>query len=358
VAERSKSLDRSQPHRRPIVHKHPQLEANRVEPPTTTTTTDLCCHQRLSSHPADLQSSENSRAHPPIGGASAFGGGLRINSSYWVVFNTCCAQLVASGFSLNVQTSSAAAAGGGGGATASASSSFGASSRDPDDNIPEYYPRPFEPQYRDGPGVAGTGQDSDADAEDEPESEEIETESETEDVEELISSSQHSLSSSPPCPSITPPPLPPLFVSFPSSTTSFDPPPHMRRCRDSDSDSPPSASSHHIASPNAASAAAAAATVAATAAAAAARSGNLAPVLTASRTGAAGAGAAWYATDTGTYTTLLFFFSSALVSVRSILHPDVCSSSTQKWAYPSDNGFTQLLIGRIVVPIKVDSIFY
>jgi hypothetical protein len=309
VAERSKSLDRSQPHRRPIVHKHPQLEANRVEPPTTTTTTDLCCHQRLSSHPADLQSSENSRAHPPIGGASAFGGGLRINSSYWVVFNTCCAQLVASGFSLNVQTSSAAAGGGGGGATASASSSFGASSRDPDDNIPEYYPRPFEPQYRDGPGVAGTGQDSDADAEDEPESEEIETESETEDVEELISSSQHSLSSSPPCPSITPPPLPPLFVSFPSSTTSFDPPPHMRRCRDSDSDSPPSASSHHIASPNAASAAAAAATVAATAAAAAARSGNLAPVLTASRTGAAGAGAAWYATDTGTYTTLWFFFS-------------------------------------------------
>ncbi|XP_046641624.1 myo-inositol transporter 1-like isoform X3 [Daphnia pulicaria] len=77
----------------------------------------------------------------------------------------------------------------------------------------------------------------------------------------------------------------------------------MRRCRDSDSDSPPSASSHHIASPNAASAAAAAATVAATAAAAAARSGNLAPVLTASRTGTAGAGAAWYATDTVQLTT-------------------------------------------------------
>jgi hypothetical protein len=253
-------------------------------------------HQRQSH--LNFQSSENSQ--PP---STGFAGGLRINSSYWVVYNTCCAQLVAGGFSLNVETSG----------TVGENSFGGRRSQDPAgdsaDKIPEYYHRPFEAQqqqqqqyrHHHGPAVA-TEQDvdSDADAEDEQESEEIETgtesesgteeEVEEEEVEELISS--NSLSSSPPCPSITPPPLPPIF-SFPSSKTSFDTPPHMRRCRESDSDSPPSAS-HLIASTNTAAATATVAT------AAAARSGNVAPVLTASRTGAGGAGTAWYATDTGT----------------------------------------------------------
>lgn len=333
IAERSKPLDRSQgSHRRhwPTAssiqqynnqshHLDKEQNHNCATECDPSTTTDLI-HQRQSHVDSiNCQSNENSRTH--LSSATGFGGGLRINSSYWVVFNTCCAQLVAGGFSLNVETS------GGVG-----ENSFG-TRRNPDpaedsaDKIPEYYQRThFDPQqqqqqqqyrHHHGPAVA-TEQDvdSDADAEDEQESEEIDTgtesdsgteEVEEDEVEELISS--NSLSSSPPCPSITPPPLPSLFP-FPSSKTSFDTPPHMRRCRDSDSDSPPSAS-HHIASTNTAAATATVAT------AAAARSGNVAPVLTASRTGAGGAGAAWYATDTGTQ-----FCSVQPHCVRSIHHTE------------------------------------
>ena len=293
-------------------------------------------------------------------------GGLRINSSYWIVFNSCCSQLVASGFSFNVETASGVDH-----FSASATAQQHQQQSDPtqpeeeeeeeeeedeeethecsghrqqhqqqqhhrdysdqesiavDDFVSQHSTTSPAPCYwdfsqQDLAGLHSQLADGQGSRNDE-------------EVEELISSfcnsSSHSTTAtssrchssnsnnnnnnnnnssrscssggslrSPPCPSTTPPPLPALF-SF--ATTHL--PPHMRRCRDSDSDSPSSVNHHtNIAPAAAAQPPPPLTTTTTTPPPPTTRSGNIAPVLTASRTGVTpGAGAAWYAADTGTHT--------------------------------------------------------
>ena len=173
--------------------------------------------------------------------AASGGYSTRINGSYWVVFNACCAQLVATGFSVNVESL----------------------------DVDGAYPPPDEFSYRNAePARDGAEDDAAVDA----------------DVDSDSSASTRSgascdgvagdeaadcvtcmtvLVSPTSSPLPLPPPTPPSCVIASSV-------PHMRRCADSDSES----SLSHSAP-------------AAVAAAARSSIGNVAPVLTTQRGGAA-----------------------------------------------------------------------
>lgn len=221
VAERSKSRDRASA-------RPPSSQAAAAAPPTP--------------EPGDARLSVFA-GQPHEQREPLAGGGVRINSSYWLVFKTCCSQVVAGGFSVNVEPSSASGSGVGG-------------------------QRAHAPHTQEHAETSDFERD-DADDDDDRSS--------TTSVSPSSSTSTSSLENAQ---NWLPPPPP----SSSSSSSAV----HMRRRRDSDSDSP---TSHPAAGSSVAAAGAAAA-----------RSGSVAPVVTASRAGAGAASTcpAWYAADTGT----------------------------------------------------------
>ena len=181
----------------------------------------------------------------------------RINGSYWIVFNACCAQLVATGFSYNVESLPAG----------SPASAFTGSDHRQHTTPPTPPPSPPEP---DNCPTYDAYDAYDGDQE------------EATDIEDVADDCMSCMT---------------VLVSPPSSPLKSLVP-HMRRCGDSDSDS---SLSH-----NAAAIAAAAAAASAAAAAGLRSAGNVAPVLTTQRGGPV-AGATRFV-DTGIIHVFSFFF--------------------------------------------------